>query len=53
MLKNERGITMISLVVTMVIMLILTAVTIHFTVDEKASMNRAIESTNESKVASV
>ena len=53
MLKNERGITMISLVVTMVIMLILTAVTIHFTVDEKSSMNRAIESTNESKVASV
>ena len=53
MLKNERGITMISLAATIVIMLILTAATISFTVDENSSMNRAVESTNESKVASV
>lgn len=53
MLKNERGITMISLAATIVIMLILTAVTISFTVDENSSMNRAVESANESKVSSV
>lgn len=53
MLKNERGITMISLAATIVIMLILTAVTLSFTVGENSSINRAVESTNESKVAGV
>ena len=53
MYKNEKGITMITLVITIVITMILAAASISYTMGEGSFINRAIEAANESRVAGV
>ena len=43
MLKNEKGITLIALVVTIVVLLILAAITITLAVNNNGVYNRALE----------
>lgn len=53
MFKSEKGITMITLVITIIITMILAAVSISYTMGEGSFIKRAQEATNESRVAGV
>ncbi len=43
MLKNEKGITLIALVVTIVVLLILAAITVSLAINNNGVYNRALE----------